>query len=638
MAVDQIHQILLQYWGYSSFREKQEDIILSALEGKDTLALLPTGGGKSICFQVPALAKEGICIVISPLIALMQDQVDNLQKRGIKALAISSALSRKEIDIALDNAAYGDFKFLYVSPERLETELFQARLKKMNVNLIAVDEAHCISQWGYDFRPSYLNIAHLRELLPHAPFLALTATATPNVVEDIQEKLLFKAKHVIQKSFERKNLAYVVLHEEDQYKRMLKVISGVKGSGIVYVNRRKKCKEVTLFLSENGISADYYHAGLNHSQRNEKQEAWINNRIQVVVATNAFGMGIDKADVRFVIHLDLPESLEAYFQEAGRGGRDGKKAYAVLLMTPSMGNDLKKQIEQSFPEIKTIKKVYQCLGNFLQLPIGSGENQSFDFNIAEFAERYSMHPIEAYHSLHFLEKEGYLVLSENFSNPSRIHISVNKSDLYKFQVENPTYDSFIKGLLRSYGGLFDGFVKINEQVLAKNLKLNTQQLITKLKNLQKLELIDYEAQSSLPKITLTTPRLEQEALRISKKNYLERKQVAFKKLEAVLHYSESHNRCRSQILLSYFGENDSYRCGVCDVCLERNKLELNDLEFEEIKKQMHAIIDSEPISLTNIISQIKGYKEKQIIKVIDFLLDTGELKTDGLGFQWTHQS
>src|SRR5690554_5745564 len=353
-ARDKIHEVLTKYWGYSSFREKQEEIILSAMEGKDTLALLPTGGGKSICFQVPALAQEGICIVVSPLIALMQDQVDNLQKNGIKAISITSALSKREIDIGLDNAVYGDYKFLYVSPERLETELFQERLKKMKVNLIAVDEAHCISQWGYDFRPSYLKIAKLREILPQVPILALTATATPKVVDDIQEKLLFKQKHCIQRSLKRDNLAYVVLQEEDQLQRMLKVIKGVGGSGIIYVNRRKKTKEIANFLLENNISADYYHAGLNHIERKQKQNKWIQNRCQIIVATNAFGMGIDKPNVRFVIHLDLPESLEAYFQEAGRAGRDGKKSFAVLLMTPSMDIELKKKIEKSFPKIPMI--------------------------------------------------------------------------------------------------------------------------------------------------------------------------------------------------------------------------------------------------------------------------------------------
>jgi ATP-dependent DNA helicase RecQ len=335
---------------------------------------------------------------------------------------------------------------------------------------------------------------------------------------------------------------------------------------------------------------------------------------------------------RWVVHLDLPESLEAYFQEAGRGGRDGKKSYAVLLMTPSMGLDLKKQVEQAFPGIETIKKAYQALGNFLQIPLNGGENQSFDFNIAEFAERYKMHPIEAYHSLHFLEKEGYLVLSENFSTPSRLHFSKSKEDLYKFQVANPNYDNFIKGILRSYGGLFEDFVKINEQVLAKNLKLKTDQVIQRLKQLEKLELVNYELQSSLPKLTLTKPRLDQEGLVISKENYHDRKKVAFEKLEAVVHYAESNDRCRSQLLLAYFGEKDSYRCGICDVCLERNKLDLNDLEFEEIKKQLNEYLGSKSLTLRHLVDKVKGYKEKQVIKVIDFLLDTGELRTDGLEY------
>jgi ATP-dependent DNA helicase RecQ len=512
--------------------------------------------------------------------------------------------------------------------ERLETDLFKARLKKMKVNLVAVDEAHCISQWGYDFRPSYLNIAKLKEQLPNIPFLALTATATPKVVEDIQEKLEFKQKHVLQKSFERKNLAYVVLKEEDQFKRMLKVISGVGGSGIVYVNRRKKCKEVAQFLNENGIRSDYYHAGLNHEQRREKQAAWINNQNQVVVATNAFGMGIDNPYVGFVVHLDLPESLEAYFQEAGRGGRDGKKSYAVLLMNPAMGMDLKKQVEQSFPDIKFIKKCYQCLANFLQIPINGGENQSFNFDLSAFAQQYNLNAFDVYHALHFLEKEGYISLSENFALPARLHFSINKQDLYKFQVSHPVYDGFIKGLLRSYGGLFDDFVKINEQVLAKNMNIAKAQVVKNLKKLEELEVLEYEAQSNLPKLTFTKPRLDQSSLIISKENYHERKAIALEKLKAVLNYAESDHRCRSQLLLDYFGEKSSYRCGICDVCLERNKLELNDLEFEEIKKQLQEILQENELSLNDLVAQVKRYKEDKVIKVIEYLVDTGEIKSE----------
>jgi len=629
-----IQQILTQYWGYTSFREKQEEIIRSVLDGQDTLALLPTGGGKSVCFQVPALAQEGLCLVISPLIALMQDQVSQLQKRGIKALAIHSGMSKRELDIGLDNAAYGDYKFLYVSPERLETELFQARLEKMNVNLIAVDEAHCISQWGYDFRPSYLKIVQLREQLPETPFLALTATATPKVVEDIQEKLAFRKKRLIQKSFERKNLAYVVLQEENQEKRTLKVIDGVGGSGIIYVNSRRKTKEVAAFLREHRISAGFYHAGLSFAERSERQHAWIQNKLQVIVSTNAFGMGIDKPNVRFVIHLDLPASLEAYFQEAGRAGRDGKKAFAVLLNSPSMGIDLKQRISESFPEIKRIKNTYLALSNFLQIPINGGENQSFEFDIKAFMQRYNFRAKDCYYSLKFLEKEGYISLSEGFSESSKLHIAVGKEDLYKFQVAEPEYDYFIKTLLRTYGGLFDHFVEINEGQLAKNLKIDPKKVVAKLKRLNELEILHYEAKSSKPRITYLTPRKEQAAIRISKENYHERKKTAFEKLEAVLYYAQSQDRCRSQILLEYFGEKESRRCGICDVCLEKNKLELNDMEFNEIESQLQNILAEKALLLPQIMQKMKGYKEEKVIKVMEFLLDNGKMKMKKQKYSW----
>jgi ATP-dependent DNA helicase RecQ len=406
---------------------------------------------------------------------------------------------------------------------------------------------------------------------------------------------------------------------------MLKVIDGVGGSGIVYVNRRKKTKEVAKFLLEHRISADYYHAGLDHEQRRSKQDRWIHNQCRVVVATNAFGMGIDKPNVRFVIHLDLPESLEAYFQEAGRGGRDGKKAYAVLLMTPSMGLDLRKQVEQSFPDIKAIKKAYLSLGNFFQIPVGGGENQSYEFDIARFSNQYNLNVFDVYHCLHFLEKAGYINLSENFAMPSRLHIPLSKGDLYKIQVSHKMYDSFIKTLLRTYGGLFEGFVKINEQSLANNLKASRQKVIDTLNRLEKLEVVEYEAQSKLPKLSYVRARVDQNALRISKETYHERKKIAFEKLESVLNYAESNHRCRSQMLLEYFGEKNSYRCGICDVCLERNKLELNDLEFSEIEQQLHSILESKPLSLQEVVYLVKGYKEEKVVKVMDFLLDHGKL-------------
>lgn len=421
-----IHNILAKYWGYHSFRPLQEEIITSVLQGNDTLALLPTGGGKSVCFQVPALVQEGVCIVISPLIALMKDQVDNLQKKGISAIAITSAMHKREIDIAFDNCVYGNIKFLYLSPERLITPIAQARIQKMKVSLIAVDEAHCISQWGYDFRPSYLEIAKLRELQPKVPVLALTATATPEVVKDIQEKLRFKKANVLQKSFERKNLAYVVIGEEDKLSRLLKVVNNVGGTGVVYVRNRKKTQEVAAFLQKNKIPADFYHAGLTPGERSQKQDSWIKNKTRVIVATNAFGMGIDKPDVRFVVHLDLPDSLEAYFQEAGRAGRDEGKAYAVMLYNEADINDLKSNVEMSFPSVEEIRQTYQALANYYQLAVGSGEGAAFDFDISELCRNYKLEPVTVFNSIRFLEKEGYISATEAVYQPSRINFTLNK--------------------------------------------------------------------------------------------------------------------------------------------------------------------------------------------------------------------
>jgi len=626
-----IHQILLKYWGYSSFREKQEDIIQAAMDGKDTLALLPTGGGKSICFQVPALAKEGLCIVVSPLIALMKDQVENLNSRGIKAISLTSGMRKREIDIALDNMVYGDYKFLYVSPERLETELFQERVKKMKVNLIAVDEAHCISQWGYDFRPSYLKIANLRTLLPDVPVLALTATATPEVVEDIQKQLEFKKNHLIQKSFERKNVAYIIQQEEDQYGRLQKILQGVKGTGIVYVNSRKRTQVIAQYLQRNGYSADYYHAGLTHLERSKKQEQWMKNETRVIVATNAFGMGIDKPDVRFVVHLDLPQTLEAYFQEAGRGGRDEKKAYAVLLTKPAMTDELKKRITQNYPEIPFIKNCYQALANYLQIPTGSGEGMSVHFDIIEFSHRFNFSPIDAFNALKFLEKEGYLILSEGFHSPSQIMITQSKNDLYQFQVSNINYDGFVRMLLRNYEGLFDGYVKINEFDISKKLKTSSKKVVELLKKLHQLEVIDYVEQSSLPQLTLAMPRLEQAALRISKENYTALKENAFKKMKAVIDYVNSETTCRSQFLLNYFGEKNKHRCGICDVCLEQNKLELSELQTKEITSEVFKIVQSGKITLSDLADKIRRYKKDDVIKIAQYLIDNDELDVDEKG-------
>lgn len=621
-------QALSKYWGYSSFRPMQEEIIESVLEGKDTLALLPTGGGKSVCFQVPALVREGICIVVSPLIALMKDQVDNLQRKSIAAIAITSAMHRREIDIALDNCIYGQVKFLYLSPERLSSDIVQARIRKMKINLIAVDEAHCISQWGYDFRPSYLKIAMLRELHPDVPILALTATATKDVVTDIQVQLKFRKENVLQKSFERRNLAYVVVHEEDKQGRLMKVVNNVGGTGVVYVRNRRKTQEIASLLQQNGITADFYHAGLLPGERAQKQDNWIRNRTRVIVATNAFGMGIDKPDVRFVVHLDLPDSLEAYFQEAGRAGRDEHKAYAVMLYNDADIQELRKSVELSFPSLDEIRQTYQALANYYQLAIGAGENSSFEFDISDFCNKYDLQPITVFNSIKFLEKDGYIIATEALYQPSRVHILVNNEELYKFQVTNPPFDPFIKLLLRSYGGMFDNYVKINESDIARRGKIERSRVIDLLNKLQQAGILSYLPQTNLPQIIFTVPRLDAKTLYISKEHLAERRTIATKRMEWMLDYVTSRHRCRSQLLLAYFGETDTYRCGVCDVCLERNKLELTDLDFDSIFRQVQLLLGVHSLPLNDLVKNIQGYKEDKAIKVIQWLLDNGKLKYD----------
>ncbi len=620
-----IHQVLIKHWGFNTFRPLQEDIIQSILNGKDTLALLPTGGGKSICFQVPALAQDGICIVISPLIALMKDQVENLVKRGVKATAIYSGMTPREIDIALDNCVYGNYKFLYLSPERIETDIFKARLEKMNVNLFAIDESHCISQWGYDFRPSYLNINKLRELKPSVPFLALTATATADVVKDIQQKLGFKKENVLQKSFERKNIAYIVVYEEDKLNRLLKILKKINGTSVVYVGTRKKTKDVAQFLLKNGVSADFYHAGLTNQERSTKQNNWINNITRVIVSTNAFGMGIDKPDVRTVVHLDLPNSLEAYFQEAGRAGRDEQKAFAVLLVEQADRSELEKQLINSFPDIETIKAVYQALANFYQIPIGSAFNESYFFDINEFSKQYNFQVFTVFNCLKFLEKENYIMLSEAYYNPSRIKIEWNQQDLYTFQVKNPNIDVYIKTILRSYGGLFEDFVKIDEYDLAKKLKTSKEQIEKVLDYLVSLNAISYVKQTRLPQLTYLTPRIESKSLYISKQHYSERKEVSVRKMESVIYYAFSKHKCRSQILLAYFGENNTYRCGVCDVCLERNKLALSDVEFSSVSDQIKKLLNEKHLPINSLIGKITGIREDKVIKVIQWLMENEKL-------------
>jgi ATP-dependent DNA helicase RecQ len=618
--MEDIHQILEKYWGFNTFRPLQEDIVKATISGKDTLALLPTGGGKSICFQVPALAMEGICIVISPLIALMKDQVANLKKKNIKAEAIYSGMHPKEIDIILDNCIYGNIKFLYVSPERLKTEIFKVRLQKMNVNLIAVDEAHCISQWGYDFRPPYLEIAELRNILPKVTFLALTATATPDVVDDIQFQLKFKKKHVLQKSFNRSNLAYVVFYEENKLNRLLNIAQKVPGTGVVYVRNRKKTKDVSDFLNKNGISADFYHAGLDNNTRDKKQDNWINNQTRIIVSTNAFGMGIDKPDVRFVVHIDLPDSLEAYFQEAGRAGRDEKKAYGIVLYDNNDILNLEERTTKSFPEINNIKSVYTSLGNYYQLAIGSGKGETFEFQINQFCERYKLDTLLVYNSLKFIEKEGFITLNDAVFQPSKIKFTVSHNELLKLKSAKQNDMFFIDLLLRMYAGLFEDYKKIQETDIAKKLKTDTKNVIQRLKKLDELKIISYIPRSQAPTITFIEERLAPKNFVIQKKNYDDRKKIALTKSESVIKYVQNES-CRSMQLLNYFGEKNTQTCGICDVCLQRNKINLTDKKYELLSKQIIEIIKLKPIKINELIKIINIQKEEEIIKVIEWMID-----------------
>lgn len=621
--MDQFRQILTKYWGYATFRPLQEEIIRSVAAGKDTLGLMPTGGGKSITYQVYSLSKPGICLVITPLIALMKDQVENLNQRGIKALAIYSGMTAQEIKIAFDHAAWGDYKFLYLSPERISTEQFRERLNQLDVNLIAVDEAHCISQWGYDFRPSYLRIAELRDMLPNIPVLAVTATATPRVVDDIQEQLKFRTKNVLKTSFYRSNLVYLVRNEEDKLNYLVRAVQKAQGTGIIYVRSRKLAREVSDLLKKNKISADYYHAGLSSKMRSEKQEAWKSGNCRVIVSTNAFGMGIDKADVRFVIHLEAPDSVEAYFQEAGRAGRDGKSAWSVLLYTNSDKLRLEKNVDKSFPEPDTIKRIYEAICNFYQLAVGFGKNQSFEFSMATFASNFSFQITTVFNSLKILQREGYLELTDELDSPSKVYFQVGRDDLYKFQVANADFDGFIKLLLRSYTGLFTDYVAIDEELLAKRANISTELIYQFLTRLRTQKIVDYIPQKKTPFIIFAKERLDLDRLKISKENYTDRKRDYMQRIDAMIHYASSSHKCRSQLLLQYFGENESVRCGKCDVCRERNELNLSKYEFDTISEQIKKVL-AQPCFYEELLKQIEG-KPDSIVKVVRYLLENEKL-------------
>ena len=627
MNIESYTQILTRYWGFTSFKPLQEEIIRSVAEGRDTLGLMPTGGGKSLTFQVPALAQEGICLVITPLIALMKDQVNRLNSLEIKSIAIHSGMSGEEIDNALENSIYGDYKFLYVSPERISTRIFQAKVSRLNLSLVAIDEAHCISQWGYDFRPSYLKIASLRDHISEkVPFLALTASATPQVIDDIMKKLAFREKNVLRTSFDRKNISYLVRKVEDKGTYLIKTLQKAKGSGIVYVRSRKRCKEVADLMVANGISADFYHAGLTDELRDKKQASWTIGETRVIVATNAFGMGIDKSEVRFVIHWDIPDSIENYFQESGRVGRDGKPAFAVLLYSPSDKSRLIDTIRKKFPAVEKIKDTYEALCNYLQVPLGSGKDNVFDFNMYDFVSKYRLPVIEAYNSLQFLQREGYMEFTEEINNPSRVHFIVSRDDLYKFQVANESFDGFIKLLLRSYTGMFAEFVPVNEETLSRKSAATRDTVYQYLVKLSTLKIISYIPGKKTALVIFTEERLVRKALMISPDNYLHVKEKYEVRLDKMIEYADSDGHCRSVYLLNYFGE-ESDRCGICDVCRERNELDLSKYEFDLILEDIKSVLSEKNPDAEELVKMI-DYPEDKSIKVIRWLLDHNKIVPD----------
>lgn len=612
-------KILKQYWGYDNFRGIQEDIIRSIGEGRDTLGLMPTGGGKSITFQVPALAQEGLCLVITPLIALMKDQVRNLRERGIKATAIYSGMTREEIVIALENCIFGNYKFLYVSPERLDTEIFQIKLRSMHVSLITVDESHCISQWGYDFRPAYLKIADIRQLLPGVPVIALTATATPEVVSDIQQRLQFRQENVFRMSFERKNLAYVVRHTEDKESELLHILQHVDGSGIVYTRNRKKTKEISLFLNRNHITATFYHAGLNDETKDSRQKAWLKGEFRVMVATNAFGMGIDKPDVRVVIHADVPDSPEAYFQEAGRAGRDGMKAYAVLLFCARDKITLKQRVSDTFPEKSYIRKIYEDINFYYQMAMGDGRGCTFAFNIDEFCRNFKHFPVQTDSALKILTRAGYLEYTDEQDNASRIMFTITKEELYRIREQSEDTEKLIRILLRSYTGLFTDYAYISEDNLSTRSGLSKQQIYETLLSLSRQHILHYIPAKKTPYIIYTRERQETERIYLSKEVYEDRKESYVQRINAMIEYAESENRCRSRMLLRYFGEKNEHNCGQCDVCLQQHQSGLKSGEFEAISQQLQALLKENPLLLQEIKDKMQ-VPENQLMKVVSYLV------------------
>ena len=624
--MNKYQEILKQYWGYDSFRDLQEEIITSIGEGKDTLGLMPTGGGKSITFQVPALAQEGICIVITPLIALMKDQVQNLRKRGIMALAVYSGMTRQEILTALENCIFGDYKFLYISPERVDTEIFRTKLKAMKVSMITVDESHCISQWGYDFRPAYLKIAEIRELLPGVPVLALTATATPEVVKDIQNRLNFHEGNVFRMSFERKNLAYIVRKTDNKTNELLHILRKIPGSAIIYVRNRRRTKEITELLVNEDITADFYHAGLDNAVKDLRQKRWQNGEVRVMVATNAFGMGIDKPDVRIVLHLDLPDSPEAYFQEAGRAGRDGKKAYAVILYAKSDKTTLHKRVADTFPDKEYILDVYEHLQYYYQMAMGDGFQCVREFNLEEFCRKFKYFPVPVDSALKILTRAGYLEYTDEQDNASRLYFTVRRDELYKLRELGEDMDKLIQIVLRSYTGVFTDYTFINENSLAVRSGLTRQRVYDLLIRLSKMRVIDYIPHKKTPYIIYTRERVDRQHLQISRSIYEERKERYEARIQAMVDYVTTETVCRSRMLLRYFGEKNEHNCGICDVCLS-HRAETPELSSQQIKEEIKELLRKQPLTPADIASQIEADKEI-ISQCIRELLEDEDLKAE----------
>lgn len=623
--------ILKQYWNYDSFRPVQREAIDSVLEGNDTLLLLPTGGGKSVCFQVPALMSEGVCIVITPLIALMKDQVEQLKRRNIPAASIHSGMNKFEIDIALDNCVHGNTKFLYVSPERLRTEIMIERTKRMKVCLLAIDEAHCISQWGYDFRPSYLLISEFRALIPKVPVMALTATATEHVRKDIVEKLEMKSLRVFKQSFARENLSYSTFGEENKERKLIQVLRNVPGTSIVYVKTRKRTKDVADWLGKQGINAQSYHAGLSFKDRANRQSAWIKSQVRVMVATNAFGMGIDKPDVRSVIHFDLPENLEAYYQEAGRAGRDQKKAYAVALFTPADLEDLQENVERKYPAVELIKRVYQALANFFKIPVGGGQFVSSDFDIQRFCGTFGLGLSETHNALKLLEEEGFLQLSESFNEPSKVMFLVDNRQLYDFQIRYPDLDSFIKLMLRRYGGeLFSEYIRISEVELGQVYYASEEEIIRKLVFLKEREVIDYEPRKDKPQLVFLTPRFDAETLPLNIYEIEKKRERDRTKAKAVIQYATHPTKCRTLMLLEYFSEFDGQNCGVCDNCLKNKKAESADIEelADQILEHLRQYGSLHPKELSE---KVDFAPEKNLIRALSQLIEDELIVYDDAG-------